>query len=250
MKRLALLLVMICFGTTAWAQKEKMETDRPGETQTVALVKKGYVQMEAGFRKEQQNNQDYSLMHPRLQVRYGLSNRVELRADISAESEKIFSENRFQYGLQPVELGLKTKLTEQKGARPATTFYLQAGIPTWASADHQKEHVFPKLRLLFENRLTDKLTLSYNGGAEWQGDGGSPRFLYTVEPEFELNEYWDVFIETFAYLQSGQAAKHYIDGGLAFHPNPNVQLDLWGGRGLSKEAHDYFLSAGVSFRFR
>lgn len=247
MKRLAFPFLLLFISTAAWTQEEKLEADIPGETQTVAVVKKETLQVETGFRKEQQNSRDYSWLHPQLQVRYGLSNRVELRAEIRAETEKAFSENRFAYGLQPVELGLKAKLTEQNGARPATSFYLQAGIPTWASADHQKEQVFPKLRLLFENSLMDRLTLSYNGGAEWQGDASSPRFLYTIEPAFELNARWDVFVETFAYLQSGQAAQHSIDGGLAFHLHRDIRLDFWGGKGLSKEAQDYFVSAGISF---
>jgi hypothetical protein len=246
----SLLLISFCCATVLWAQEPKIETDRPGETQNVELVKKGYVQAETGFRKEQQNYQDYALLHPQLQLRFGLSERFELRAEINAETEKTISKNEFKYGLQPVELGLKTKLTEQKGALPATAFYLQAGIPKWASPDHQKEHVFPKLRFLFENKLTDKLSLSYNGGAEWQGDGKSPRYLYTIQPELELDDHWDVFVETFAYLQRGQAAEHYIDGGFVFYPHRNIKLDLWGGKGVTKEANDYFVSAGISFRFR
>jgi hypothetical protein len=61
---------------------------------------------------------------------------------------------------------------------------------------------------------------------------------------------WEAFIETYAYLQQGQAPQHHIDGGFAFYPANNIKLDLWAGKGLSKEAPDYFTSAGISFRLK
>ncbi len=236
--------------TAVFAQDDKIQTDRPSEAQTTALTPKGYFQAEIGLRKNQQRGRDYSILHPEAQLKYGLSDRFELRAELTGESERLFSKNEFNYGLQPVELGFKAKLTEEKGALPAMTFYTQIGIPNWASEDHQKEKVFPELRLLFENKITDKIKLTYNAGAEWQGEGGSPQWLYTIAPEFELGDKWEAFVETYAYLQQGQAAQHYIDGGFAFYPSKNVKLDLWGGKGLSKEATDFFFSTGISFRLK
>jgi hypothetical protein len=104
--------------------------------------------------------------------------------------------------------------------------------------------------MLFENKLTDKIKLAYNAGAEWQGDDSGPQWLYTFSPQFELGKKWEAFLETFAYLQKGEAAKHHIDGGFAFYPANNLKLDLWGGKGISAEAPDYFVSAGISFRLK
>jgi len=250
-QRMLLLCFWFAFSMPAlFAQEEKIETDRPGETQTTALTQKGYFQAEIGLRKEQQREQDYTFLHPRAQLKYGLSGRFELRAELTSATERQYSSNEFRYGLRPVELGLKAKLGEQKGGLPATTFYTQIGIPNWASKDHQAEHLSPKLRILFENKLTDKIKLTYNAGAEWQGKGAPPQWLYTLAPEVEIGEKWGAFIETFAYLQSGEAPKHTIDGGIAYYATKNVKFDLWAGKGLSKEAPDYFISGGISFRFK
>lgn len=230
--------------------QEKIETDRPGESQSTSLVPECYLQVESGYRKEQQKGADYSVFHPQTDIRYGLSSHFELRAELTSASEKLFSLNENHYGLQPVQLGFKAEITEAKGARPATTFYTQVGIPNWASKDHRKEHVFPKIRLLLENKLTDKIQLLYNAGAEWDGEETAPQWLYTLAPQFELGEKWEVFLETYAYLQSRAAAQHHLDGGFAFYPNKNLKLDLWGGKGLSAEAFDYFVSLGVSFRLK
>ncbi|MDQ3279412.1 MAG: transporter [Bacteroidota bacterium] len=250
-QRTFLLFALFTFSSASlFAQDEKIETDRPGETQTVALTKKGYFQAEFGLRKEQQNSEDYTFFHPRAQLKYGLSSRFELRAELTAATEKQYSNQEFRHGLQPVEVGLKAKLLEQKGALPATTFYTQIGIPNWASKDHQEEHLSPKFRLLFENKLTDKIKLTYNAGAEWKVEGAPPQWLYTLAPEVEISEKWDAFVETFAFLQSGQAPQHSIDGGFAYYATNNVKLDVWAGKGLSKEAPDYFIAGGISFRFK
>lgn len=246
----AVLPALCFFVTPIFGQDDKIQSDRPSESQTVALTPKGYFQAEIGYRKDQQRRSDYKIFHPRAQLKYGLSDRFEVRAELTGQTERLFSKNEFNYGLQPVELGFKAKLLEQKGALPTTTFYTQVGIPNWASEDHQKDHLLPRLRLLFENKLTDKIKLSYNAGARWQGEGAPPQWLYTLSPEFQLGDKWEAFVETFAFLQQGQAAQHHIDGGFAFYPSKDVKLDIWGGKGISKEAPDYFFSAGISFRLK
>jgi len=251
MKNACLLLVAtILLALTSRAQEDKIETDRPGESQSTAVVEKGFFQAENGFRKEQQKNGDYSLFHPRTQLRLGLLKNLELRADVASKTEKNSSGQDSRNGLQPVELGLKAKIWEGKGALPTASFYTQVGIPNWASEELQKEDVFPRVRMLFENKLSNNFKLLYNAGAEWQGNGGPPQWLYTLQPELQFGDKWEAFAETYAYLQSGQAAKQYVDAGVGFYPHHNIKLDVWGGKGLSAESLDYFFSAGISFRFK
>ena len=75
---------------SATAQEKKIQTDRPGETQTSGTTGKRFFQLEIGFEKEQQKNDDYSVLHPQANVKYGLSERFELRAEITAETNKQF----------------------------------------------------------------------------------------------------------------------------------------------------------------
>src|SRR5215203_3041060 len=130
MKHLYLLLfAFLCLSANVLAQKNKIETDRPSETQATELTEKGYFQAEIGFRKEQEKNDDYTFFHPRASLKYGLSEHFELRAELDSKTERQFSKNEFKYGLQPVELGFKAKITEGHGALPAMTFLTQVGIP-------------------------------------------------------------------------------------------------------------------------
>jgi hypothetical protein len=250
MKQLILISSLLFYFHSALAQDKKIQADRPGETQTPATTQKGFVQAEIGFEKEQQNKDDYSVMHPQLQLKYGLSDRFEIRAELTAETNKQYSSNQFQHGLRPVELGFKAKLLEEKGALPETSFYTQVGIPSFASKDHQTTHAVPHLRLLFQNKLSEKVHLEYNVGADWDGDETSPHWLYTIAPEIEIGEKWEAFVEAFGHVQKGMAAQHQVDGGLSFYPTNNMKLDVYAGKGISKEAPEYFISAGVSFRLK
>lgn len=244
------LFAVLLIAAGSNAQDKKIEADRPGETQTPNTVSKGYFQAEIGFEKEQQTKDDYTLLHPQMHLKYGLSKRFEIRAEITAESDKQSSSNEFTYGLNPIEIGFKAQLLEAKGVLPQTSLYTQVGIPKLASKDHQTPHAIPHLRLLFENKLTEKLHLDYNIGADWDGEQTAPQWLYTIAPELEIGEKWEVFVEEFAYFQKGQASLHHFDGGIAYFPIPNVKLDVYGGKGISKEAPDYFISAGISFRLK
>ena len=250
MKNYFSLLTFLLLAINSFGQEDKIQSDRPGEALTPQLTKKGFFQAEIGFEKEQKSKDDYSITHPDLLVKYGLSNRIELRAELFSESNKAYSRQKFDYGLKPVEFGFKAKLLEQKGWLPTTSFYSQVGIPTLASADHRTAHAIPKIRLLFENQFAKKFHLNYNVGAEWDGKETTPKWLYSIDQEIELSKQWEIFGEAFGYFQQGEAAQYNIDGGVSYFPSSNLKLDVYAGKGLSKEAPDYFISAGISFRLK
>ena len=251
MKKTLFLSWLFLCGLLAEGQDNKIHADRPGETLTPELTQKKFLQLEIGFEKEQQEKDEYSLFHPQMQIKYGLFKRIELRAELTAVSNKVANGNdQLQLGLQPVEFGIKANLLEQKGALPMTSFYTQVGVPPLATKEYQTTNAIPHLRLLFENKVNESFHLEYNIGAEWDGEETAPQWLYTIAPELYIGEKWEVFAEAFGSVQKAHAAQHNLDCGLAFYPTNSVKLDLFAGKGISKEAPEYFISAGVSFRFR
>jgi hypothetical protein len=244
-------LILVCsacvFGFTSVGQ-EKMEADRPGETQTAATTAKGFLQFEVGFQKEQQNGTNSSFLHPNTVIKYGLTKQLELRMDLTVETEKFVSKNDYHYGLKPFEIGFKAHLAEEKGFLPNTSFLGEVGIPMLASKDHRADHVFPTLRFLFENSISKKITMHYNIGAEWDGDNSRPDWVYTIAPQFELSEKVSVFIEEYGLFHQAEKPEHYMDGGFDYNISKNVKFDLYAGVGLSSEASDYFIASGISFR--
>ncbi|MEI6947274.1 transporter [Paraflavisolibacter sp. H34] len=249
-KQCGLFAVMCLLAGSAFAQEDRIESDRPGQTQTPGLTSKGYLQVEAGIEKDQERDGAYMLRHPEAVLKFGLSDRWELRTELTSETWRDKVAKEYHYGLKPVEVGFKAKLAEEKGMRPATSLYTLVGLPALASRDHRVSHVFPTVRLLFKNQLTGKLELDYNIGPEWDGEQAQPQWLYSVDPEWKIGEKWEAFLEVFGYLQKGKAPQHHLDGGLAYFPSNDLKIDLFGGKGISAEAPDYFISLGVSFRLR
>lgn len=182
-KGIAFLSLMILHAT-ATAQDDKIVTDRPTESQTAELVPKGFLQSETGIRKEAMTGADYNLLHPMALIKYGVSKKVELRAELTGASEKEYSKNEFRYGLKPVQFGFKTALLKGKGAIPQTTLYTMVGIPRLASKDHQVSHVLPQVRLLMQNKFNEQIDLEYNIGAEWEGEQTTPCWLIALNPQF------------------------------------------------------------------
>ena len=244
-----LLFIFICtISIRTKAQDNKIIADRPGETENAELMHKGYVQAEIGFRKDQKEKEEYTIYHPGALLRYRLFKQLELRAALNVVSEKMLAEK--ETGLQPLELGFKLKLLESKGAIPELSLLTHIGIPGLASEQFRADKVFPGIRLLFQNEITEKIELGYNIGSEWDGFSSTPQWVYTFSPQFEIADKWELFIEVFGQLQKGEHPQHHVDGGVVYYINDNVKCDLSGGMGLSPHAMNYFVSTGISFQLK
>lgn len=232
------------------AAQEKIETDRPTESLTARTVGKGAFQMETGVRKDQQNGTDYSTRHPDVEWRYGLLNFLELRASVVAETQRFPSEGKTGYGLLPVEMGAKLTVWQAADTSSVLSLVGHAGLPTWAAEDHRAEKSFYRARLLWDKDLTQGLSVQVNAGRDWKNDEQKQVWMYAVSPHVDLSENWQVFAESFGYLQKGDAPEHYLGGGLAYYIGKNVEFDVYAGKGLTGVSANYFLTAGLSFRLK
>jgi hypothetical protein len=230
--------------------QDKIESDRPTESQNASLVGKGTFQVESGLRKDQENNRDYSVQHPNAILRYGLVDRLELRLETTVETQRYYTKNKFNYGLEPVELGVKAHVYHTKDTSFSSTLYGLIGLSRMASKDHKHDDTYYRVRLLFENELSDKIKLTYNVGRDWDSDERQHNWIYTFSPQIQLTDKWDLFVEGFGYLQKGNKPEHYIDGGLTYYINNNLALDLDVGKGVSSKSVEYFMTAGVSFKIK
>lgn len=240
------LLFAIVAPVPATAQ-EDIETDRPDQTETTAIVPKGFFQMETGFMHEGGKTEDMILL-PTALHKYGITNRFEIRlqTDFTQEADK--SGNA--YGLNPVLIGTKFNILKNKGLQPEISFIAMALLPRLASKEFQANHVAPQLKLLFENKVTDYLDIDYNLDTEWDGNSSRPQFEITFAPQFEFSKKLKGFIEGFSYLQNHRTADHWVDTGFMFLLTCNIQLDIAGGYELTSHNnyHDFFETVGISFR--
>src|SRR5436190_9651982 len=113
-KNLIWMLLMFFAGNQLLAQ-EKIDTDRPDQTESAVIVPAHYFQAEFGFNKENIAGRDYDLIHPTSLLKYGLS-RFEFRLEITSRSsyEHLIPEPKWTTGVEPVEIGFKAALWEEK----------------------------------------------------------------------------------------------------------------------------------------
>lgn len=245
------LALLLC--TKGYAQEESkhVETDRPNEAEVPYTVPKKMIQLEAGVKVQKESESHRIVSHPVLLAKYGLADWIELRMKTSYATriEHYIPNDKVLSGLQPVELGLKAAVLKENHWIPKTAFLLQTGMPRVSSPAFKALHLAPTLRLLMENNITEKFSLNYNAGAEWDGYDTTPEWMYAVVPGIDLGEHLHVFAEFYSFLQRQETPEHTLDGGLEFFIGKNIGIDICSGFGLNKPAPPYFITLGGSVRF-
>ena len=253
--RKILLVGCLLFYTAAQAQlTEKIETDRPDQTESPYLVPKRWFQSETGFNIENDKDGSKTFIHPTMLNKYGISNRIELRLITEYVTEQspliIPFGNSTVTGLQPIQVGGKIALWEEKGLLPKTSLIAHTSIPKAAYKEFRQPKWGPNFRFTMQNSLSDNISLGYNIGMEWDGEeNGSPSFIYTLAPGFNLGEKWYAYIELFGFLNADNHPQHSADGGIAYNFSNNVKADISGGFGITKNTSlKNYIAVGFSFR--
>jgi Putative MetA-pathway of phenol degradation len=232
-------------------EMERMETDRPDQTECPFIVPAKWVQFEMGFNFEKNGPGSHTFVYPTLLSKYGISKRIEFRMITSLLSNKEYTDvhNETVTGIEPVQLGFKVALSEEKGLLPKTSVIAHIAIPQFASTKLHAEKVAPNFVFTMQHTLNKQIGIGYNLGAEWDGFGNTPALIYRVSPGFTIGEKWYAYVEAFGFIQKNETADHNIDGGLAYYFNNNIKMDISAGKGLSSASVSYYIALGASFRF-
>jgi hypothetical protein len=133
---------------------------------------------------------------------------------------------------------------------PTLSFIGHFHLPKVASKAVQTHYYAPEFRFTMQHTLTKNQTLSYNLGAEWDGETPVPTFIYTLTTGYSFTEKISGYVELYGFIPQMNQADHRFDGGFNYLINPNHQLDISAGVGLSNISPAYFISLGYSFRFK
>ena len=245
MRKFTLILFVHLFSSLT--AQETIETDRPDQTETPSVTPAGFLQIETGFLYEKLPDGAKSASHPTVLWRYGLNDHFEVRMVTELNSEKFGGDLRT--GLAPIVFGFKAKLIQKKEMMPAVSFVGHLAAGNLASPDMQTENWAPSFRFLIEHSLSEKLGLSYNLGAEWNGETPDATSIYTIAASYAFAPQLSMFAEFYGFLNKNSGADHRFDSGFTYLLNNNLMLDASAGVGLSEVSPNYFISTGVSYRF-
>ena len=240
MKKIFYTLLFLPFLCTA----QKIETDRPTETESPVIVPICRLQFENGFYFEK-DGADHTFNIPETTWRYGIVKDIELRIETAFVNDKNATTVT---GIQPVTLGMKVHITEEKGILPQVSLLGRIQIPWLGSKELQGNYYTPEVRLLLQNALSKSVHLGYNIGIEWNSDTSQPDYIYTLSGDLELNKKLRVFIEAYGFTPVHHKSEESADAGFIYLLNDTIQLDVSGGIGITAAAADCFGSVGISLR--
>ncbi|MGD1895201.1 MAG: transporter [Cyclobacteriaceae bacterium] len=229
--------------------QEPLITDRPGQgTDAPYVLTPGEVQVEMGFLYQDDSNLDQTvILYPNTLVRIGVLERLELRA-----SATLFQQGpRDETYVSPVTLGAKIDVSENRGLIPKSAVIINFTLPREGPEEVLNLAAQPEIRLLMNHGITSNFSITTNLSAAWINVEDVVTFpLHSYAASFDLGvtEYITTFAEFYGFWSRSDTS-HLFNFGGTILLLPDLQLDLSGGLGLTKNAPNYFVSAGFSVRF-
>jgi hypothetical protein len=238
-----------------------LNADRPNETQSPVVVPRGSWQLEAGLAYRQEDLGDSrrrELLYPEVLLRMGLLKWAELRLQAAYKEERRKWQGSADFynpkGLEHLQVGAKAQVYPGQGVVPEIGVLALFTLPVGHQA-FRPPHVAPEGRLLFNNKIFDKLELQYNVGYRKQRDQDEYQgeVLYALSGNLKLLDTFTWFTEFYATKAKGEAAQNTLQVGLQVLLQANLQWDLLSGFRLpekmfSDAGENFFVGTGLSWR--
>ncbi len=243
-------------GAPSPPEEDWINADRPDNTNSPSIQKPGTFQVESGilFRKDTDGETlQTEFLYPRMLIRIGALKWMEIRLEGDHRREEIIPEAGQgepvrTRGLNALTIGTKVRFYEGEGFVPSVGAVANITLPFFSVFAPLK--LAPSLRLALSHELSESLTLQYNLGWErsWEEGEVQSQGVYTIALEKKLSKRFLLFTEVFGERAPGEKFAHTLDGGLLYRVRPNLQFDVWIGKGLTNPAQDYFIGTGVAYR--
>lgn len=255
-RQMILLLFGVLLSMTGQAQRtmsENQVTEQPGFYIAPYTIYPGNLQVESTFqidrfRADLPNFTAQSFVLPTALVRYGISDRLEVRAQtgygrvLVQQGSAILNS---QGDLIPLTLGAKVQVIEPGKPLPPIALRVHFTVPELGlgAPDFLAPSALVTTNVPF---LTDFQTY-LNLGIAWNGIDPAPTYQYGLALERILASGLTAYLEAYGFAQRGNL-DHRYDAGLVYAITPDLQADLSGGIGFADPARTWFAALGFSFR--
>jgi hypothetical protein len=238
-----------------WSRlEEPLVTDRPDFTESTATVPRGHFQVEGGTTLARVEDED-STSFGELLVRIGTGERWETRLGLGSYGrvETPFDEVS---GLEDPSVGIKVRFTDDPGelapGQPAVSLIVSTSIPAGDEGLTEDEWV-PEGKLAFAWELTPIFSLSSNLNYVYamEGDERLHQLGATLSGSLSITDRLGSFLEWYGFSEETDdgPSTHYVNGGVTFLINNDLQVDARVGTGLNDADPDWFVGIGAGVRF-
>lgn len=219
-----LLLVFLPLLASAQSEEADFTADRPGATTGTDVLPKGRLQWEmgVGYQQVRQNGAtSYIWTLNTTLLRFGISDYAELRlqGDWNNEGGEIFDYN----GSEDVAIGVKARLFDGWKFVPAISMLGNVIIPS-KHYDNMPNNWSGQMALLFQNQLSQRFSLGYQGQMTWF-DSEKPIIFYGACLGYTLNDHWQLMLEEYNYKYP-DSTENWMELGVAWQLSPRVQIDV------------------------
>lgn len=243
--------------------EEPLETDRDSFTPATKTVGSGRWILESAYSFLDNRGVKETHSFPELLVRYGLTERLELRlgwnyevggagnevsgvdvgGDDFASQGTLVRESRFLYGF-------KYQVSEQQGWRPQSAVTLQGFSPTTGRANDSSFLGTYVFGWVLPNRW--KLDGSFRYGTASEDHDHFHTWAPSVVLKKGLGSKVNLHAEYFSVFSSGKDqdfALHYFSPGAHYLITPNLEVGVRLGWGLNDQSARFFTNVGFGWRF-
>lgn len=239
---LSFLTFIFTTGSLPTAQ-DPIVTDRPDFTESSVVVPRGSLQIESGFTYERTTRNSTSSAYPETLLRYGLTDRLEMRVGLPN-----YNRLEGQEGFDDLYLGAKIQLGQTKSG---IDFALipAAFIPA-GRRGIRSEAVAPEIKATYAASLGIYALsgMVHVASVEEDGERVTP-WQITTSLGIPVKDRIGMFLEHILAAQKGVRPAHTVHSGFTYQPRPDRQFDIHYGFGLTPTAPDFFIGAGFSIRF-
>ena len=234
MKKYQIIFVFILISKFITAQNiNPINTDRPDQSDGTYVLPQNNFQIEEGIYFAENNFQN------NLMLRFGISKSTEFRFLSD------YSKTEDSKGLMPLGLSFKQRIIEQNKWIPAITLVGYIRIGQLASNDYLNTENPIDYKFVFQNNLTDKLSLGYNVGTSTTLN----HLNYTINLGYSPSYKISLFGEYFSDIVKEETPSENFDLGILYLLNQKLQIDMAYGNSIQLVKSESYLTAGISYRF-
>ena len=244
-----ILLLVFIAAKPQTAELPDISADRPGMATTPDILQPKKVQIETGFSYERtkiENSFQKTTHYNSTLLRYGINQNSEIR--IQTDFEKLKTDSLNFKGFNPVVIGTKLLISEEKGIIPKTAFLFNLTLPFLGEKKFRPQNATPSLYFLMTNNISKYINICYNIGLEYDGESTVPKEFAAVCMGYNLTDNLSLFLENYDWFSKASKPETFIDFGFAYLSGKNVQIDLSGNIDPQDFENYFMINFGISWR--
>jgi hypothetical protein len=245
------------FNPTPRALMREMATDRPDTTESPYTVDAGHVQVESAFveyTQDDDNGGDFEAWSVLpTNVKIGLTNNMDLQLAFEPYVREEF-ENDATDGFGVTQLRLKINLWGNDGGDTALAIMPFVQFPTededFGATEQFQGGVIVPLKVKLPREWDLGLMAEFDAVRDAADDGYELQFVHSASLSHAIVGELGGYVEYVgvADTEDGAGYLSLIGAGLTYGIGDDVQLDTGVNVGLSEEADDFNVFAGISVR--